>query len=168
MKEASIPGRVFLYGSLLGMVEGCPHTLQRLASHQSFIQCSLRIALCSWQVSKYYSSNMRALVPENKLFAYLKRRSIYFSTGHLWLPRASVVRFSLRWSCSSIQRTPYQPRKELHSFIYGLPYSSTTTLWSQIDHRGMDRILALWTNQNIMLPWNQTSEVESLSQPMYL
>jgi len=82
----------------------------------------------------------------NKLFAYLEKRSINFSPGHPWLPRASVVRLPLWWSCSSIQRTQNQPGKELHSSIYSIPYSSTA-LWSQTDHRQVDRTLVVWTSQ---------------------
>jgi len=44
--EASITGRVFLYASLLEMVGGCFHTLQKLNYCQSFVWCSLRLVLC--------------------------------------------------------------------------------------------------------------------------
>jgi len=89
---------------------------------------------------------MWVLVSRNKLFAYLEMRSIYFSTGHPWLPRASVVRFPLRWNCSSIQRTQNHFGKELHSSIYSIPHSSTA-LWPQTNHRGVGRILVQWANQ---------------------
>jgi len=37
MEEASIPRRVFIYSSLLGMVGGCSHSLQRPACCKSFV-----------------------------------------------------------------------------------------------------------------------------------
>ena len=83
MREALIPGRVFLYSPLLGMFRRCSHPLQRDTCCKSFVRCPLRITFCLWEVSKPCSGDMWILVPRNKSFEYLEGRSFDFSIGHL-------------------------------------------------------------------------------------